>query len=252
MWHQIDTVVILRQNMRQKTQSVEDEKLRTALENMRYKACTTADLAFLRTRVAGTAPGQPDVGHPRYRHQSIITAWNSQKDEINDLGSKKFARDTGQELQYFYPIDEPVIPRERPKGRPTLKRQKFRNKLYLKKLSPRLRERLWSLPPSTNDQHIPGRVGVCLGMPIMIRYNEATELCMTRGQEGTVVGWQSKKGPHGMPVLDVLFVALTDPPQNVKFDGLPENVVPLTMNTVSIHVSFDSGWSTSITRRQIQ
>ena len=44
VWHQFTTVVILRQNMRQKTQSKEDAKFRTALENMRYKMCTTDDI----------------------------------------------------------------------------------------------------------------------------------------------------------------------------------------------------------------
>ena len=32
LWHQVTTVVILRKNMRQRTQTVEDAKLRTALE----------------------------------------------------------------------------------------------------------------------------------------------------------------------------------------------------------------------------
>ena len=41
LWHQVTTVVILRKNMRQKTQTAEDAKLRTALENMRYAACTS-------------------------------------------------------------------------------------------------------------------------------------------------------------------------------------------------------------------
>jgi PIF1-like helicase len=49
LWHQITTVVILRENMRQRQQTIEDTKLRTALENMRYKACTPDDVAFLLT-----------------------------------------------------------------------------------------------------------------------------------------------------------------------------------------------------------
>ncbi len=49
LWHQITTVVILRQIMRQNKQSSEDTKLRTALENMRYKSCTVDDINFLRT-----------------------------------------------------------------------------------------------------------------------------------------------------------------------------------------------------------
>ena len=53
LWHQITTVVILRQNMRQNTQSVDDTKFRTALENMRYARCTEEDIAFLKTCIAG-------------------------------------------------------------------------------------------------------------------------------------------------------------------------------------------------------
>ena len=46
LWHQVTTVVILRQNMRQKNQSALDNQLRTALENMCYKACTLKILDF--------------------------------------------------------------------------------------------------------------------------------------------------------------------------------------------------------------
>jgi len=51
LWHQVTTVVILRENMRQKTQTAEDNKLRTALENMRYAACTDEDIKFLKLRL---------------------------------------------------------------------------------------------------------------------------------------------------------------------------------------------------------
>ena len=47
LWHQVMTVVILHENMKQKKQSAEDAKLHTCLENMRYKACTPDDIAFL-------------------------------------------------------------------------------------------------------------------------------------------------------------------------------------------------------------
>lgn len=48
LWHQVTTVVILCKNMKQKKkQSTEDGKLCTCLENMRYKACTPDDIAFL-------------------------------------------------------------------------------------------------------------------------------------------------------------------------------------------------------------
>jgi hypothetical protein len=62
----------------------------------------------------------------------------------------------------------------------------------------------------------------------MIRHNDATELCITKGQEGTVVGWQSKIGSQKQQMLDILFVQLVHPPTSVQINGLPINVVPIT------------------------
>ena len=105
LWHQVTTVVILRKSMQQNTPSVEDAKLRTALENMRYAACTADDIKFLRSHVAGRRPDQPKLAEKCFRNVSIITALNSQKDHINELGSACFAADTGQTLTDFYSVD---------------------------------------------------------------------------------------------------------------------------------------------------
>ena len=61
LWHQITMVVILQQNMRQKKQSPADEKLRKALVNMRYAACTPEDIDFLRSRVVGNTSDSPKL-----------------------------------------------------------------------------------------------------------------------------------------------------------------------------------------------
>src|SRR5277367_1414171 len=105
LWHQITTVVILRQNMRQKTQSKEDTQFRTALENMRYAACTTEDIDFLRSRIAGRNPNQPNLASKKFRNVSVITGLNSLKDRLNSLGSRRFAQETGQTLTDFYSVD---------------------------------------------------------------------------------------------------------------------------------------------------
>lgn len=42
LWHQFTTVVILRENMRQCSQSPDNVKLRKVLENLRYKSCTSS------------------------------------------------------------------------------------------------------------------------------------------------------------------------------------------------------------------
>jgi len=88
LWHQVTVVVILRQNMRQNKQSKKDYQLRTALENMRYKACTPEDISFLHSRIAGRNVHEPKLAQRNFRNVSVITALNAQKDTINELGSK--------------------------------------------------------------------------------------------------------------------------------------------------------------------
>jgi hypothetical protein len=97
MWHQITRMVILRENMRQKKQSLEDANLRTALENMRYKSCTAADINFLRTRISSAqldGAEHSSICEGIFRDVSIITGTNLQKDEINRLGTLHFAHET--------------------------------------------------------------------------------------------------------------------------------------------------------------
>ena len=61
VWHKVTTVVILRENMRQQSQTPADAKMHTALENVRYGACTAEDISFLETRIAGRHPNLPKL-----------------------------------------------------------------------------------------------------------------------------------------------------------------------------------------------
>ena len=90
LWQQITTVVILKENMRQTSETVDDQRFRTALTNMRYASCTPADIAFLRGRIArtGRQPGSPRLTQPEVRNVSVITALNAHKDLLNEEGSK--------------------------------------------------------------------------------------------------------------------------------------------------------------------
>ena len=243
LWHQVTTVVILRQNMRQRSQTPDDVKLRKALENMRYKACTTEDIAFLRTRILSSAPGRASICDDNFRNVSIITGTNLHKDEINRLGALRFAQESGQILNHFYSDDTEKVNAKEAEGK---------NAKYMKSLTNEVQKALWSSPPSSTDKHIPGTLSLCIGMPVMIRYNYATELCMTRGQEGYVVGWQAKKGLRNQVVLDTLFVELKEPPHNIKIDGLPDNVVPIYPTTNTVRVTLPSGNQYFIQRKQVE
>ena len=106
--------------------------------------------------------------------------------------------------------------------------------------------------PSSTDKQIAGKLTLCLGLPIMIRHNYATEICMTRGQEGYVVGWQSKTGSKGQRTLDTLFIELKNPPAEVHINGLPKNVVPLYPTTNSIQASLPNDERYYILRTQVE
>jgi hypothetical protein len=245
LWHQVTTVVVLRQNMRQKTQSKDDDKLRQALENMRYKDCTLADIQFLRSRITSQLPGRPSITDDNFKFVSIIIAKNVQKDEINRLGCQMFAQHTGQKLVDFYSEDS-LKPSD------DLQRRKKGKAKTLTKLNAVQQKLLWNLSHSTASKPVPGKLSICLGLPIMIKCNVATELCITNGQEGTIAGWQSTVGQHNQQVLDVLFVKLKAPPKPVQIEGLPENVVPLTRSSVSITCKLPDGGGISISRSQVE
>jgi hypothetical protein len=222
IWHQVTTVVILRENMRQKIQSKADQAFRKALENMRYKDCTKTDIAFLNTRVCGEERDKPHINETTFRNVAVITGRHIEKDVFNEVGCLRWAKEHNQELLYFVSEDETAAERNE---KTQIRRTKVRQ---IQRLSQKQQQQLWDQPSDAVDEHIPGTLALCLGMPVTIRQNIATELCMTRGQDGIVVGWNDRLNSQNRRVLEVLFVKLFNPPQTVQVDGLPQNIVPIT------------------------
>ena len=191
--------------MCQQEQSEDDNKFRTALENMCYKFCTLKDIIFLHSHVSFKLPNRPCVTDKKFCDVSIITAKNIHKDEINCVGALCFAQETGQTLADFHSEDSPKI-REN-----NIDNNTSRHKvLHVKEISNEIGI-LWNQLLSTTDKHIAGKLSLCIGLPIMIHHNFATELCNTKGQEGYVYGWQSTIGSKKQHVLDTLFVKLKNP-----------------------------------------
>ncbi|KAH7906415.1 hypothetical protein BJ138DRAFT_1016243 [Hygrophoropsis aurantiaca] len=235
--------------MRQKVQTPEDAKLRKALENMRYKTCTEDDIAFLTTRIAGQDPRSPSLSNPNFRDVSIITAWNSQKDRINELGASRFAEDTSQELVDFYSEDKWAVVDRSSSSNIGVKKSQMR---VHKEDTITLEDQkvIWSLSPHTSN-HFAACLRLCMGIPVMIRNNDATELCMTKGQEGNVVGWQCSVGSKGQRVLDTLFIELANPPSDVQLEGLPLNVVPIAKTSMTVPVRFQDDTIKHVVRQQV-
>jgi hypothetical protein len=151
----------------------------------------------------------------------------------------------------FHSIDKWVTYEDIPENLPGRKRRKrVKNTEKSANISLIDQEKLWELPHHAT-QHFPGKLSLCIGMPVMLRYNDATELCITKGQEGTVAGWQSCVGPHGKLVLDTVFVQLTNPPHTIKINGLPENVVPLAKMSQTIECTMKSDQIRKVEREQV-
>ena len=72
------------------------------------------------------------------------------------------------------------------------KKKKDTGALCIKEITDDIQISLWTQPLSRTDKNIAGNLSLCIGLPVMIQYNFAAELCMTCGQEGYIHGWQSR------------------------------------------------------------
>ncbi|KZV98464.1 hypothetical protein EXIGLDRAFT_712983 [Exidia glandulosa HHB12029] len=238
LWHQVNKVVILRQNMRQTAQSEADSRLRQALMNMRYKACTKDDCDFLDTLVARRPEVIKKLSDTQFRHVSIITGINSHRDELNAQGTLKFSRDTQQPLHTFYSRDS--IDTNRGENRVKGKRHKY---VWTRHISAGLRNQLWD--------NVPGTLQLCKGMPVIIKKNLATECGVTNGAEGTVVDWIATPLPDNKYALDVVFIQLFRN-KTMQIPGLPKGIVPIyaVKEVIDCHLLDDT--IMTIQREQVQ
>ena len=115
----------------------------------------------------------------------IITGTNLQKDEINRVGALRFAQETNQRLVDFYSEDSSQVSFTETDNSTGIKR--------IPEITEEIQKALWDQQPLTTYKHITGKLSLCLGLPVMIWHNYATELCMTRGQEGYMYGWMAIK-----------------------------------------------------------
>ncbi|KAF6745134.1 hypothetical protein DFP72DRAFT_771740, partial [Ephemerocybe angulata] len=222
--------------MRQTLEGGPDARYRRALENMRYGACDEEDFAFLRTLIARRGSETKCLSLPIFRNVSIITSRNSYKDRYNELGCESFAKGRGETLHTFHSVDFMANNKDETADKKRLGKRKA-TKVGLPESLQRL---LWTQEPHTSD-HIPAVLKLCKGMPVMLRNNDATELCITKGQEGLVVGWDSRPGKYNTQTLETVYVKLLDPPKSVSLPGLDKNVVPITKSKTEISCDMPDG-----------
>ncbi|KAF8573310.1 hypothetical protein K439DRAFT_1650033 [Ramaria rubella] len=187
--------------MCQRTQTPEDGKLRRALQNMKYKACTMADISFLKTLVCGQPANKVKLNQARFQNVSIIVGPNAHRDEYNILGSVHYANDTKQSLHHFYSMDTLGSPKMNEHKQRNISNARVKNPQRASNvLSLELQHIVWNLPHEAS-QHCAGKLSICHGMPVIVKHNIATPCCVTNGAEGTVVGW---KFPISWAAQDVI------------------------------------------------
>ncbi|KIJ23407.1 hypothetical protein M422DRAFT_106741, partial [Sphaerobolus stellatus SS14] len=189
-----------------------------------------------------------------FRTISILTSGNKYRDKINDMGSDRYAHSTGQTLSQFYTIDTlteaAVKQTQRIQGRSRLKCAYYQSH---NTIHPVKQHALWKLYPDMT-KHKVGILSLCVGMPVMIKKNVATELCITNGAEADVVGWSSVSRNYcgkQISVLEVVFAKLKNPPKCVNLPGLPENVVPIPRSSTRIECMLPNGSIVPINREQV-
>ncbi|TFY56576.1 hypothetical protein EVG20_g8875, partial [Dentipellis fragilis] len=245
LWHQATVVVLLKQNMRQKTQSQEDAKFRTLLENCRMASCTAEDIQLMLSCIPNDDNPHIDISKPEFRHSSIITAWNVQRDRLNELGSEQFAEDTRQKLQTFYAVDTLSSRQANQMTGQTTDPLRRSNYVPEDKAEKLLQIR------SGATGHIPGILKLCYGLPVLIKKNEAVELNVTNGAEGIVTGFKSYPISQSKEGLDVVFVTLKDPPTPIQLEGLRLNEVPVSKQSISVKVEMPNGTKIRVNRQQV-
>ena len=94
------------------------------------------------------------------------------RDAINDIKSRAFAKRNRQVLEVFHSVDvwdmgkyQKVVPGATDGSYDPKRLQQ---------------EYVWRVPPCSSNQ-VAGVLKICKGMPVMLKHNEATEVCATNG-----------------------------------------------------------------------
>jgi hypothetical protein len=235
--------------------SEDDRKFRVALENMRYGACDREDTDLWNTCISRAAPRFPSINDPQFRNVSVIVGRNATRDAVNKVSAVRFANDAHNTLTSFVSVDkwgsvdvESSTTAMRKASRGIRDPVRTSNAL-----PPEIRDRVWEISPRRTE-HTAGVLQLCHGMPVLLKSNEATEICATNGAEAHVVGWDSHqhRDCERHQVLDTLFVRLKSSPREITLPELPVNVIPLTPSVVSFDVKLSTSEHLRISRSQVQ
>ncbi|KAF8068636.1 hypothetical protein FPV67DRAFT_1365615, partial [Lyophyllum atratum] len=101
LWLSVRTVVCLHEQHRQA--GAANASFVDLLQRLREGACTSEDVETLKSRIM--SPQTFDRTAKEWLDAPVIVYNNALKDGINERAAEQFARETGQELHWYYPTD---------------------------------------------------------------------------------------------------------------------------------------------------
>jgi hypothetical protein len=160
LWLSVRTVVLLTEVMRQS--GLKNEPFVRLLSRLREGVCTEEDYKLLSSRVVNKV--KPDWSDPSWAGVPVIISDNEVKDALNEKAAVAFAKQTGQELHWYYAVD------------------KHNSKILEDN---ELRTKLEKFHSGLTNQRL-GKLPLVIGMPVIISSNFDVEAGVVNGCHGVL------------------------------------------------------------------
>ena len=145
LWISIKHVIILETVERQRGSGAQE--LISLLSRLREGRCSTDDFDFLNSRLASRLSSKENIG--KWHNAPIIVSENATKDALNIAATQAFARQTGQNLYWYYCTDRHSGDIVNDEG---------------------LKQHLLALTSNNTNNRL-GRIPLVIGMPVMLMTN---------------------------------------------------------------------------------
>jgi len=208
LWLSVSTIIILHHVQRQT--GIENQNFVELLTRLREGRCTEFDYDLLNGRMLEYNINIDFTNEP-WRHAPIIVYDNAAKDALNICATVAFAKQTGQELYWYYAED----------------------KHHKKKIKDQqLIDHLIHLPSGQTGQRL-GRIPLVLGMPILVSQNFDVEGGVVNGSKGTITQIRYHIDEENHRYLNSVVIHIPDS-SDEKMGLLPPHHLPILPDSTDI------------------
>ena len=210
LWLSVDTVVELKENMRQSGSA--NKRFVALLARLRKGQCTDDDYTLLKTRLINSS-NNPTNRDEQWRYAPIIVSDNAAKDALNEKMAATYANSTGQTLHWYHSIDR-------------IQSRELTDQNVLQKLE--------DLPTSLTGQRL-RRIPLVLGMPVMVMQNFDVEAGVVNGSKGFIHRIRYKLNAQGERTLTSCVVKMPDS-DDAPLPELSPHEIPILQDTTSFTI----------------